>query len=183
MNLTGASDWPVPVIVAHSAVTGTAYKLECPAAVNRLLVSGIPATVEHGRPVTGEGQNSAMAVAETVQHFITAMDSLKLSMVAVDQVSPGPSAPWPSCHAVAVPLSWGRTSVTCTRFSCLLLELLAKEVDERTLFKAVLLCSRLMLHTTALGALKLSSSGGCPLKPESSFVWPQLDLHSTRFGG
>ncbi len=27
-----------------------------------------------------------MAVAETVQHFITAMDSLKLNMVAVDQV-------------------------------------------------------------------------------------------------
>lgn len=31
--------------------------------------------------------NSAVAVAETVQHFITAMDSLKLNMVAVDQVS------------------------------------------------------------------------------------------------
>ena len=30
--------------------------------------------------------NSAVAVAETVQHFITAMDSLKLNMVAVDQV-------------------------------------------------------------------------------------------------
>lgn len=31
--------------------------------------------------------NSAVAVAETVQHFITAMDSLKLNMVAVDQVT------------------------------------------------------------------------------------------------
>ncbi|GAQ86421.1 Vacuolar protein sorting-associated protein [Klebsormidium nitens] len=66
----------------------SAYKLECPAAVNRLLQSGLPATVEHGRPVPGEGPSSAMAVAETVQHFITAMDSLKLSMVAVDQVYP-----------------------------------------------------------------------------------------------
>ncbi len=28
----------------------------------------------------------AVAVAETVQHFITAMDSLKLNMAAVDQV-------------------------------------------------------------------------------------------------
>ena len=29
-------------------------------------------------------------MAETVQHFITAMDSLKLNMVAVDQVSHKP---------------------------------------------------------------------------------------------
>ena len=32
--------------------------------------------------------NSAVAVAEAVQHFITAMDSLKLNMVAADQVYP-----------------------------------------------------------------------------------------------
>jgi hypothetical protein len=35
----------------------------------------------------GEGSGGgARAVAETVQHFITAMDSLKLNLVAVDQV-------------------------------------------------------------------------------------------------
>lgn len=30
--------------------------------------------------------NASVNVAETVQHFITAMDSLKLNMAAVDQV-------------------------------------------------------------------------------------------------
>lgn len=37
------------------------------------------------RPGEGGG-GGARAVAETVQHFITAMDSLKLNLVAVDQV-------------------------------------------------------------------------------------------------
>jgi hypothetical protein len=37
------------------------------------------------RPGEGSG-GGARAVAETVQHFITAMDSLKLNLVAVDQV-------------------------------------------------------------------------------------------------
>jgi hypothetical protein len=37
------------------------------------------------RPGEGAG-GGARAVAETVQHFITAMDSLKLNLVAVDQV-------------------------------------------------------------------------------------------------
>lgn len=64
-----------------------AYKMDCPAAINRLLVSGMPATVEH-KSVSSDGGNDAVAVAETVQHFITAMDSLKLNMVAVDQVLP-----------------------------------------------------------------------------------------------
>ncbi|MBA0767318.1 hypothetical protein Gotri_016214 [Gossypium trilobum] len=44
------------------------YKMDCPAAIN---------------PTT-----SAAIVAECVQNFITAMDSLKLNMVAVDQVYP-----------------------------------------------------------------------------------------------
>jgi hypothetical protein len=47
---------------------------------------GLPATIEHRkRPTDGSG-GGARAVAETVQHFITAMDSLKLNLVAVDQV-------------------------------------------------------------------------------------------------
>ncbi|KHN00114.1 Vacuolar protein sorting-associated protein 28 like 2 [Glycine soja] len=52
------------------------YKMECPAAINRLVVSGVPAST------------SAATVAECVQNFITSMDSLKLNMVAVDQVHP-----------------------------------------------------------------------------------------------
>lgn len=62
------------------------YNMDCPAAVNRLLVSGMPATVEHGP--TREGTNGTVVVAETVQHFITTMDSLNLKMVAMDQIYP-----------------------------------------------------------------------------------------------
>ncbi|XP_010905110.1 vacuolar protein sorting-associated protein 28 homolog 1 [Elaeis guineensis] len=65
-----------------------AYKMDCPAALNRLLVSGVPATVEHRASSASSAASSAAAVAECVQHFITAMDSLKLNMVAVDQVHP-----------------------------------------------------------------------------------------------
>ncbi|XP_008806759.2 vacuolar protein sorting-associated protein 28 homolog 1-like [Phoenix dactylifera] len=65
-----------------------AYKMDCPAALNRLLVSGVPATVEHRASSASSSASSASAVAECVQHFITAMDSLKLNMVAVDQVHP-----------------------------------------------------------------------------------------------
>ncbi|KAG9455049.1 hypothetical protein H6P81_007953 [Aristolochia fimbriata] len=64
------------------------YKLECSAAMNRLLVSGVPATVEHRTSASAPAAMSAATVAECVQHFITAMDSLKLNMVAVDQVHP-----------------------------------------------------------------------------------------------
>eukprot|EP00252_Welwitschia_mirabilis_P012613 TRINITY_DN2785_c0_g1_i1.p1 TRINITY_DN2785_c0_g1~~TRINITY_DN2785_c0_g1_i1.p1 ORF type:complete len:214 (+),score=24.64 TRINITY_DN2785_c0_g1_i1:211-852(+) len=63
------------------------YKMDCPAAANRLLVSGIPATVEH-RVASSDATGGAVAVAECVQNFITAMDSLKLNMVAVDQLYP-----------------------------------------------------------------------------------------------
>ncbi|KAK4758901.1 hypothetical protein SAY87_020202 [Trapa incisa] len=64
------------------------YKMDCPAAINRLVVSGVPATVEHRTAATASAATSAAAVAECVQNFITAMDSLKLNMVAVDQVHP-----------------------------------------------------------------------------------------------
>ncbi|XP_047338903.1 vacuolar protein sorting-associated protein 28 homolog 2-like [Impatiens glandulifera] len=65
------------------------YKMDCPAALNRLLISGIPATVEHRVVVAAmSGLTSASVVAECVQNFITAMDSLKLNMIAVDQVHP-----------------------------------------------------------------------------------------------
>lgn len=65
-----------------------AYNLDCPAALNRLLTSGVPATVEHRAASSSAAPSSAAVVAECVQHFITAMDSLKLNMVAVDQVHP-----------------------------------------------------------------------------------------------
>lgn len=69
-----------------------AYRMDCSAALNRLLISGVPATIEHRSaamaPSAAASGSSAAAVAECVQHFITAMDSLKLNMVAVDQVHP-----------------------------------------------------------------------------------------------
>ncbi|CAA6672039.1 unnamed protein product [Spirodela intermedia] len=53
------------------------YKMDCPAALNRLIVSGVPATVEHrtASMSSSSSGSSAAVVAECVQHFITAMDS------------------------------------------------------------------------------------------------------------
>lgn len=64
------------------------YKMDCPAALNRLVTSGVPATVEHKASAAMATTTSAAIVAECVQNFITAMDSLKLNMTAVDQVHP-----------------------------------------------------------------------------------------------
>lgn len=65
------------------------YNMQCPMAAKRLIYSGMPATIEHNvRPGRGATAGAAIAVAETVQHFITAMDSLKLNMAAVDQIYP-----------------------------------------------------------------------------------------------
>mmetsp|Transcript_12825 Transcript_12825/g.22114 ORF Transcript_12825/g.22114 Transcript_12825/m.22114 type:complete len:246 (+) Transcript_12825:77-814(+) len=61
------------------------YKMNCPAAANRLK-TGVPATVEHAAQT--EADVAAKHVAEATQHFITAMDSLKLNMSAVDQLFP-----------------------------------------------------------------------------------------------
>ena len=62
------------------------YNLQCPMAVQRLVASGMPATVEHGKP-SGASQNIARLAAETVQYFITAMDAVKMKMAAADEVS------------------------------------------------------------------------------------------------
>lgn len=66
------------------------YGMECLAAKNRLLRSGMPATLEHGDVASSssESSNNAAVVAQSVQYFITAMDSLKINMTAVDQLHP-----------------------------------------------------------------------------------------------
>jgi ESCRT-I complex subunit VPS28 len=64
------------------------YKMDCPAAMNRLLISGVPATVEHRSASSTSSNASASIVAECVQNYITVMDSLKLNMVAVDELHP-----------------------------------------------------------------------------------------------
>ena len=64
------------------------YRMECPAAVNRLLTIGVPATVEHGAMHRDDASKSAQHVAEAVHYFITAMDTLKLNLTAVDEIHP-----------------------------------------------------------------------------------------------
>ncbi|KAJ3043213.1 calcium calmodulin-dependent protein kinase type 1G [Rhizophlyctis rosea] len=63
-------------------------QLSCPAATKRLLEIGVPATVEHATTDTSTMGGSAKYIAETVQLFITLMDSLKLNLVAKDQIHP-----------------------------------------------------------------------------------------------
>ena len=61
--------------------------MDCPRARERLLRHGVPATVLHAESRAGAGAGEALA-AETTQHFITAMDALKLEERAVDSVQP-----------------------------------------------------------------------------------------------
>jgi hypothetical protein len=49
---------------------------------------GVPATIEHQTETNASAKQSAKHVAETVQFFITLMDSLKLNFLAVDQLHP-----------------------------------------------------------------------------------------------
>ncbi|KAJ1967953.1 Vacuolar protein-sorting-associated protein 28 [Dimargaris xerosporica] len=65
----------------------TQYKLSCPAAWKRLQ-TGVPLTVEHSTLDSHEPSKSAKYVAESVQNFITLMDSLKLNRHAVDEIHP-----------------------------------------------------------------------------------------------
>ena len=60
--------------------------MHCPLAATRLK-AGVPATIEHG---TTDAETSALhvAVASAVSSFITTMDSIRLGMVAVDEISP-----------------------------------------------------------------------------------------------
>ena len=75
------------------------YKMDCASAAVRLLRSGLPATIEHGKP-RGGGNNTAATVAEATQHFITSLDVLKLGMHEVDQVQPPLSDLLTSLHRV-----------------------------------------------------------------------------------
>jgi len=65
------------------------YKMDCPRARERLLRTGVPATTlaQAAGPSSGAA-DAALRVAECVQHFITAMDALKLEQRAVDEVQP-----------------------------------------------------------------------------------------------
>jgi ESCRT-I complex subunit VPS28 len=60
------------------------YQMDCPRAAERLLRMGVP---EPMRSSDNSG-NVAISVAETVQHFITAMDNVKLDRLDVDELQP-----------------------------------------------------------------------------------------------
>lgn len=61
------------------------YQMDCPRARERLLVMGVPEQIKR---VHDDQNKVAMTVAETVQHFITAMDAVKLEQRAVDELQP-----------------------------------------------------------------------------------------------
>jgi ESCRT-I complex subunit VPS28 len=61
------------------------YNMECPRATERLLKMGVPEPIKGSN---GEDGGVAVTVAETVQHFITAMDAVKLEQRAVDELQP-----------------------------------------------------------------------------------------------
>jgi ESCRT-I complex subunit VPS28 len=61
------------------------YQMDCPRATERLLNMGVPEPI---RNTTGETADVAVTVAETVQHFITAMDAVKLESRFVDELQP-----------------------------------------------------------------------------------------------
>lgn len=80
------------------------HNMVCPAALNRLIQSGMPATIEHGKAGSGTTSGSGSSevnVASTVQYFIGAMDALKLDMTAVDEVYPLLSDIMQSLHRVS----------------------------------------------------------------------------------
>jgi ESCRT-I complex subunit VPS28 len=60
------------------------YQMNCPRAEERLLKMGIPEPLKGGT----EEASHAVTVAETVQHFITTMDAVKLEQRAVDELQP-----------------------------------------------------------------------------------------------
>jgi ESCRT-I complex subunit VPS28 len=61
------------------------YQMDCPRAEERLLKMGIPEPMKGG---THDDVSRAVTVAETVQHFITTMDAIKLDQRAVDEIQP-----------------------------------------------------------------------------------------------
>eukprot|EP01133_Synstelium_polycarpum_P004955 gene4955-5757_t len=64
------------------------YNLDCKAAFDRLVNKGYPSTLEHSVHTDSTDSTMAKNVAETVQLFITTMDSVRLKFVAVDNIHP-----------------------------------------------------------------------------------------------
>jgi ESCRT-I complex subunit VPS28 len=63
------------------------YQMDCPRASERLLKMGVPEPLK-SHDSSSHGAVMAVTVAETVQHFITTMDAVKLELRAVDELQP-----------------------------------------------------------------------------------------------
>lgn len=61
------------------------YQMHCPRAVERLLKMGVPEQVKSSN---NNSHHVGVTIAETVQHFITTMDAVKLEQRAVDELQP-----------------------------------------------------------------------------------------------
>ena len=82
------------------------WRVDCPRARDRLLRVGAPAThLQKGDAV------DAARVAECVQHFITAMDALRLDQRAVDEVQPLVADLAAALSRVAAPCPGGRAAL------------------------------------------------------------------------
>ena len=63
------------------------HRISCPRALERLVLSGVPATVVYGGS-SSEDRNNAALSAEAAQAFITLLDGLELGQQAVDDLQP-----------------------------------------------------------------------------------------------
>lgn len=77
-------------LIASNTITSTKdflkqYQVDCPRAEERLLGSGVPATTFYQ---VSSSHGGGVAIAETTQTLITAMDALKLDQRAVDDIHP-----------------------------------------------------------------------------------------------
>eukprot|EP00494_Astrolonche_serrata_P023526 UN23784 len=75
------------------------YCQDCRIAKHRLLVSGIPATLEHGSKKTDIAQLQ-FHVSQATQNFVTAQDGLEMKLTAVDEVQPLLSALMDSLNSI-----------------------------------------------------------------------------------
>ncbi|KAJ6237371.1 vacuolar protein sorting-associated protein [Anaeramoeba flamelloides] len=64
------------------------YGMNCKAAEKTLIEQGVPSTIIHGNNYEKEQGESGVFIFQTASFFITAMDSVKLNMIAVDQLQP-----------------------------------------------------------------------------------------------
>ena len=62
------------------------HHMHCPAAIQRLLVDGVPSTVLN--PTYNPHSQNTVLVSEATQLFITTLDALKLDQRAVDDIQP-----------------------------------------------------------------------------------------------